>query len=74
MPGSPKLLLWQDLLEQKDAGIKFNKTGAKGQTLSLVLTQTGKNNVLPPEVTEILNKVCLGVWISGLPGRTNIQP
>jgi len=30
MPGSPKSLLWQDLLEQMDAEIKFNKTGAKG--------------------------------------------
>ena len=34
MPGSPKPLLGQDLLEQKDAEIKFNKTGAKGQTIS----------------------------------------
>ena len=32
MPRCPKPLLWQDLLEQMDAEIKFNKTGAKGQT------------------------------------------
>jgi len=32
MPGSPKPLPWQDLLEQMDAEIKFNKTGAKAQT------------------------------------------
>ena len=32
MPGSPKLLFWQDLLEQTDAEIKLNKSGAKGQT------------------------------------------
>jgi len=32
MPSSPKPLLWQDLLEQMDAELKFNKTGAKGQT------------------------------------------
>ena len=32
MPGSPKPLLWQDLSKQMDAEIKFNKTGAKGQT------------------------------------------
>ena len=31
MPRCPKPLLWQDLLEQMDAELKFNKTGAKGQ-------------------------------------------
>ena len=78
MPRCPKLLLRQDLLEQMDAEIKFNKTGAKGQTLlkivSLALTQTGKNNGVPPEVTDILNKVCLGVWVPGMPGRDKMQP
>ena len=33
-----------------------------------------KNNVVPPEVTEILNKVCLGVGVSGIPGRAKMQP
>ena len=33
MPRCPKRLLRQDLLEQMDAEIKFNKTGAKGQTI-----------------------------------------
>ena len=42
--------------------------------VSLALTQTGKNNVVPPEVTEILNKVGLGVWVSGIPGRAKRQP
>ena len=32
MPSSPEPLLWQDLLEQMDPELKFNKTGAKGQT------------------------------------------
>ena len=34
MPGSPKLLFWQDLLEQMDAEVKFNKTEAKRQILT----------------------------------------
>ena len=33
MPGSPKPLLWQDLLEQMDAEILFKKPEAKGQTI-----------------------------------------
>ena len=33
MPRCPKPLLWQDLLEQMDAEIKFNKNGGKGQTI-----------------------------------------
>ena len=33
MPGSPKLLFWQDLLEQMDAKVNLNKTGAKRQTI-----------------------------------------
>ena len=33
-----------------------------------------KNNVVPPEVTEILNKECLGVGVSGIPGRAKMQP
>ena len=33
MPGSPEPLLWQGLLEQMDAEIKFNKTGAKGRVV-----------------------------------------
>ena len=32
MPGYPKPLFWQDLLEQMDAELKFNETGANGQT------------------------------------------
>ena len=33
MPGSPKLLFWQDSLEQMDAKVNLNKTGAKRQTI-----------------------------------------
>ena len=33
-----------------------------------------EKNVVPPEVTEILNKVCLAVWVSGMPGRAKMQP
>ena len=43
------------------------------------LTENGKsglhtNSGVPPEVTEIFTKVCLAVWLSGMPGRAKMQP
>lgn len=37
--------------------------------LSLVSTQTRKNNAVPPEVTEILNQAYPEVWASWMPSR-----
>ena len=42
--------------------------------VSLAYIQTGTNSGVPPEVTEIFTKVCLGVGVSGIPGRAKMQP
>jgi len=51
MPGSPKPLLGHDVLEQLNVEIKFSRENWRLKIISLALTQTGKSNIVPPEVT-----------------------
>lgn len=78
-PGCLTSLLRWDLLEQQNAEVKHKKgkleRGVKEdqliEILSLTLTQIGKNNVISPEIMEILNEEHVGVWVSGMPSRAN---
>ena len=51
MPSSPKPLLGHDVLEQLNVEIKFSRENWRLKIISLALTQTGKSNIVPPEVT-----------------------
>ena len=74
LPGSPKSLLGQDLLEQLEAEIIFEKGKMElkiGEeqlinVLSLALIQTDPKGKVPSEITD---QVYPGVWATEVPGK-----